>query len=235
MDDSPTAHLRADKTDGEMWRDIVERNAYRLPNFDPQDLVVDVGGNIGAFSYACLERGCGRVVYIEPCSENTGIARKTLAKFGDRVTFINKACSGEAGTVRFSGYTYGGRHPGGATTYMNTEGDPVAAVTLSSILEGLGLPRVRLLKIDCEGSEFVIMPEFRHFDLVDEVLLEYHQRLWVKREWGFCLEYTKGSWNGLLDILKNNGFSTECNYGGSPDENGMICAWKERHTLHVIG
>jgi FkbM family methyltransferase len=49
----------------------------------------------------------------------------------------------------------------------------VPMVALDEILAPL--PRVRLMKVDCEGSEFPILMTSRLLDRVDEIVMEYHE------------------------------------------------------------
>ena len=50
-----------------VWQEIVIHNEYRLPPaFAADDIVIDIGGNVGAFAYAALRRGSQRVLSVEP-------------------------------------------------------------------------------------------------------------------------------------------------------------------------
>jgi hypothetical protein len=51
----------------------------RLPErFSPDDIIIDIGAHIGAFAYACLQRGAGRVIAFEPEPENYALPRLSL-------------------------------------------------------------------------------------------------------------------------------------------------------------
>ena len=49
-----------DVQEREVWMDVVSRNEYQLPPmFNDKDVILDIGANSGAFSYACMRRGQG--------------------------------------------------------------------------------------------------------------------------------------------------------------------------------
>lgn len=53
--------------------EILHKNFYPLPHFEPQDLVVDVGAGIGAFSLACFANNARRFFALEPSPTNVSI------------------------------------------------------------------------------------------------------------------------------------------------------------------
>ena len=47
---------------------------------------------------------------------------------------------------------------------------PVMTISLRRLIEAFGLPGIDLLKIDCEGCEFAVLPEILKFeDVVGEL------------------------------------------------------------------
>lgn len=55
---------------------VVPQSEYRLPpNLEPEDVIVDVGGHIGVFNYACLTRGAGKWITCKPEPERGTIAQ----------------------------------------------------------------------------------------------------------------------------------------------------------------
>ncbi|MDQ3024326.1 MAG: hypothetical protein M3R04_08105 [bacterium] len=59
--------------------------------FEPTDVIVDVGGHIGAFAHACLMRGAGKVITCGTASRHLNLLRRNLARYGDRVEVIPAA------------------------------------------------------------------------------------------------------------------------------------------------
>ena len=90
----PELHFpgRPNSGDRGIFIEVCLQNEYRLPpNFEPDDVIVDIGGNVGAFAHACLTRGAGRVICCEPEPGNVAILRQNLARWGDRVEIIPAA------------------------------------------------------------------------------------------------------------------------------------------------
>ena len=71
------------------------RRRYSPPGFDigPQDVVLDVGANIGVFSIFAASRTAGRVVAIEPCPINIEYLRRNIKANSARVEVVPRAAS----------------------------------------------------------------------------------------------------------------------------------------------
>ncbi len=104
--------LRPNSNDSSAFSLVTERNLFELPErFDSRDAILDLSAHIGAFAYACLSRGCRDVVAWEADPEYYALARRNLARFGNRVHLRwGKICErnpgdlGDAGTVRSRGW-----------------------------------------------------------------------------------------------------------------------------------
>jgi FkbM family methyltransferase len=171
--------------DQEIWN-AVNGSEYPLPDqFSPDDVIFDVGAHIGAFANACLTRKAGRVFSFEADRANYGLCVHNLAHYGDRARVYHLAVwrsDAAATTLQFSGY---GTTPTGA---INTGGGNVVwdgvsetpasarkvkTVDLDSLLRSAG--KVRLLKLDCESSEFPILLTSQELERVQEIVGEYHE------------------------------------------------------------
>jgi FkbM family methyltransferase len=101
--------------------------------------------------------------------------------FGDRVLCHNKAVwrSDQPQQLLFNDPLTGlnKSNTGGISVLWNNEGIQVASVSLDELLAEASRNfdrRVRLLKLDCEGSEYPILFTSRHLEIVDEICGEYH-------------------------------------------------------------
>lgn len=173
-------HLRPGTLDAAIWTDVNRQNEYALPDrFEPGDLVVDIGGHIGSFSFACLRRGAGAVVCFEPNPANAALAELNLKRFGPRAEVRRAAVwrsDRPAGTLALAGSDDAANTGGGGVG----SGDMVAAAVpfdeaLTEVLAARGASRVRLLKLDCEGSEYPILFTSRSLDRIDAICGEYHE------------------------------------------------------------
>ena len=183
-----------------IWNDIVNINEYRLPeSFDPLDVIVDIGGHCGIFAWACLSRGAGRVVSVEPSPENFARLCHNLMRFGARSSRVPAAAWSQPGEVRIE-QKDGARHTGGWSA-MGTEGGvKVAAVSFEQLVESAASRsrrNIRLVKLDCEGSEWTILKSFTRWDLVDSWCGEYHN---VQNEEAAKI---------LREIFESHGYATE--------------------------
>jgi len=188
------ALFRPGTSDENIVRSVVDGNEYKLPDaFEPTDLIVDIGGCIGAFAHACIQRGAGRVMCFEPDPENYWLLRQHLADeiAEGRVEAFPVAIAGSWGFRTFSGVVRrdGETNHGGA--YLFGEGNnsygldeyivnrPFRVVTIPlGLVNLLGFPKgfaPRLLKLDCENSEHEIITEWS-FELGEFPMIvgEYH-------------------------------------------------------------
>lgn len=172
---------RPETTDAETFESIVERNDYNLPaRFNPDDIVIDIGAHIGSFSYAALVRGAGNIHAYEAHRGKHFIAAKNLAPFSSRVNCRHQAVwrSGQPLQRLFSDDLEGMKNTGGVSLVFNDEGESVETISLDQILfaasDALRRP-IRLLKIDCKGSEYPILFTSNHLHVVEEVCGKYHE------------------------------------------------------------
>ncbi len=169
---------------------IFHHAEYPLPaRFRAEDTVIDVGAHIGAFSLACLQRGAGRVLAWEPDAANVALCRQHLAPYivrnpafaspyGCRCGVMGHAVWRSDGPLPEDVYLSGAVYEGnllntGSRDVFAAEGEPVTPIALDTILRITG--PVRLLKLDCEGSEFPILATSARLGQVQEIVGEVHE------------------------------------------------------------
>jgi FkbM family methyltransferase len=143
----------------------------------PNDIVFDVGGNIGLFSYYSICKNARKVYYFEPSNKMFEIATSNLNSF-DNIVFENVAVSDSTGTTDFF---YNSEFPGLST--MDSLNSGVAnrtqcnSVNIMDYLLKNGIENIDYLKLDCEGSEYQIF-EALSFDYlsnhIHKIAIEYH-------------------------------------------------------------
>jgi FkbM family methyltransferase len=213
---APTFHVRKDTWDEAIFRIVHDDNEYRLPNhLEPEDIVIDIGMHIGSFCCAALQRGSQNVHGFEAERNNYECAVHNLQPFADRVHCYNQAVfrSDRAGDKLFhSGYMTSGLNTGGGNVFWATSGDEMAVVAFDDVLRRItenGKRRVKLLKIDCEGSEFPILLTSRMLHLIDRIHGEYHElpdEIPVVSRVDGVDKYTK---EVIARCLRDNGFEVE--------------------------
>ena len=135
------------------------------------DLVVDLGANVGAFSYLvlelCRDKGSApRIIAVEPNAANTLFLR--AQPFSDSITIHHAAVGPENGVARLV------RGQNSVTDHVDfsgtAEGDDVAVLSLHSLCD-----RPALVKMDIEGGEHEILKRGLP-DNVRHLMLEWHSK-----------------------------------------------------------
>ncbi len=125
------------------------------------DLIVDIGANIGWYSLVLSSGSKPQVLSFEPDPFNFSLLQDNIKlNKKDNIQPFNKAVSDQPGTMTlylYKNYNLG-RHS--AIRQRNSIGsEEVETIQLDGFLEnkGLGDKKIRLIKIDIEGYEFAAM------------------------------------------------------------------------------
>lgn len=170
--------LRPGTIDRRLFRDVVIRNEYRLPQrFHSRDVILDVGAHIGAFGYAALRRGAGQVFCCEPDAGNFRLLEKNLRRYSAKTQLLNRIVW--RSDVFVADLPFG--NPGdprntGAGSVVDV-GGRVPVLPFDALIDQAstgGKRRICLVKLDCEGAEWPILFTSRKLDLVDAICGEYH-------------------------------------------------------------
>jgi FkbM family methyltransferase len=167
-------------------------------------VVVDIGANIGDFSLQVAQRcPSGKVLAVEPVAEHVRILRDHVAMNRcHQITCVHGAVGAVEGITEIA--------IAGVRSRQNSDGkrtELVRQTTLQQLLDDHGLRYVDLLKLDCEGAEWDILPAAEEaFPRIRQICMEYHcERGWTAdrlaswlRARGYRVCHTTGEWNGLL-------------------------------------
>ena len=172
--------FRQGTLDEPIFNSVCMANEYRIPEaFGTDDIVIDIGMHIGSFCYAALLRGSNRVYGFEAEESNYQCAVSNLRSFGNRVTLNHKAVwrsDKDRRSLQFSP-SPDAANTGGGSVWADGQRE-VEAIPLDEIIHAVtngGRKRVRLMKIDCEGSEFPILLTSRKLHLIDQIVGEFHE------------------------------------------------------------
>ena len=195
-----------------IWLSVFNHNEYRLPeSFKAEDIIIDIGMHIGSFAYAALARGCGSLYGFEPDSANFSLAVQNLKRFGNRAHLSQKAVwrSDRSGDALFhNGYPEG--NTGGGCVLHDSGSEKLDLIAFDEVLREVtdnGRKRIRLVKIDCEGSEFPILLTSRLLHLIDNIHGEYH--LAAVKEVARVDGVKEHTIEALTEHLKAAGFSVK--------------------------
>lgn len=167
--------------------------ALREISFQPGDVVVDIGANIGVCSVFLARKYPFLTVYaFEPVPENFASLRENIALNGLRnVHAFPLAVTGDGRPVELMVDLL--INSGSATAQVKDTRSPghrsytVESTTLDGIFERFGIERCKLLKIDCEGSEHEILLASRQLDRIEYLRGEFHENDYL-REQGYGSE-----------------------------------------------
>lgn len=173
-----------------MLGEIFHSRIYDIPAAPVRsgDVVIDVGANHG-FASCWFARQGARVFAFEPHPEVFRLLQRNVAANGlsDRVRTFQEAVSDQEGNAELllSPVLGGGTstlHPELAerNALPVTGRAEVRLRSLPAMLRELGLTRIRLLKLDCEGSELAILRSLDRatLDSLDSLAIEYHPEVY---------------------------------------------------------
>lgn len=171
-------YIREGSTDEEIINDVRVRNFYLDKGFgvfNPGDLVIDVGGHIGAFAIECAIRGANVNVY-EPDKDNFEILVKNIKEnnFENKISAFNVAVSNKAGTSKlYIDSQNAGSHSLLKKCVDHESGQAVEVKTaaIKDVLQS----GCKLLKLDCEGAEYKIL-NGTDLSKVQKIVAELHIR-----------------------------------------------------------
>lgn len=184
--------FRPDTLDEAIFNGVVCMNEYRLPEqFQPDDIVIDIGAHIGSFAHATASRGCKHVYSVEPDAANIEIASENLRSYVSEGHVRLVRAAAWRSDVNDDFLLFDGYHPfpksyAEMTGILNTGngsviwgvGEPAEKVAFDDIVDLVTNDRrrrLRLLKLDCEGAEWPILMTSQRLDLVDEICGEFHE------------------------------------------------------------
>jgi FkbM family methyltransferase len=222
--------LRPGTIDRRIFRNVVVENEYRLPSrFEPDEVILDIGGHIGTFALAVLQRGAGVVHCCEPDADNFQVLAANLAPYGERIRLHRRAVWRSDVDVEalYLHNPHRADNTGGIQVAGRSTGQSVSVLGFDDLVEAAAGSdgRIRLLKLDCEGAEWPILFTTRTLDRIDAICGEYHLGDYPEafRIAGFPV-FTE---EALETFLSEQGFHVivEANRR-SPDSIGNFFAWR---------
>ncbi len=171
------------------------RDEYYFEDFKPikNDVMIDIGAHIGIISIVYAKLYPNLLIYaFEPVLKNyesliqniklnsiTNIIPYNLAVTSDGrdvTIFINEMNTGGSGLgapdTELSGY------------YK----EKIKSISLDCIFSMNKIDRCKVLKIDCEGSEYDILPKTNSLDKIEYLIGEFHEDLTVDHEELYTIE-----------------------------------------------
>lgn len=190
--------LRVNTSDKLILLEVWKTKAYIDQDFNikKNDVVVDIGANIGAFSVLASKKAFdGKIYAYEPDKENYDMLKKNNALNDLHNVFVsNAAVTEKKGHIDFFTSKL---NNGGHSIYStdSKKATKVKSTTLSDIFKINNLKRINYLKIDAEGAEYNILlnTPAKIIRKVDKIVLEYHDYLNHDHDYKDLEEYLEGN------------------------------------------
>ena len=137
-------------------------------------VVVDIGASLGSFSLFAAQQGA-KVFAFEPAPASFEILSQNIQLNGgrNRISPFPQCVGGQAGKRDFF---VSKLSP--LSSFYAGKGEKITAncTTLEDIFEEQRLPRLDILKLDCEGAEYEILYQTspKVLERIGEIRLEYH-------------------------------------------------------------
>lgn len=198
----------------EIWLDeIYLAKGYEIK---PNDVVFDVGGNIGVFAfYAATKASNVKVHSFEPFPKNAEYFEQNLAESKIKNIVLYKSAIADAtGERTLHVHESWIKHSLNENS-SETSGTAVHCVSLDEALKNFAV--CNLLKLDCEGSEYEILysssPET--LNKVKKIVGEYHN-----------LDDQEKNGESLRKFLEKNNYQIAV-FQAFDEQSGLICAEKQ--------
>ena len=162
-------------------------------DFQPGDVVIDIGGHVGFFSILLGRLYPQIKIYaFEPVKENHQHFQQNLERNQiHNVQLENLAVTHDGRQVEIYMHpkNTGGGLLSGLTQQQNFAAHShyqVDSLSLDAIFERYGIERCHLLKIDCEGAEYEILQQTQMLERVDYLAGEFHSNQYLRSQ-GFTI------------------------------------------------
>lgn len=202
----------------QMFGEVFHLHLYDIPwlPIRPGDLVIDIGANHGFYSLyaACLG---ARVLAFEPQRDTFSLLQDNIRRNGlaDRIQAFPCAVGARSGsiTLSVSANLAGGmsttnprfRRNSGITVIDEYE---VPMLSLSEVIAEHAPTGVRLIKLDCEGSELDILNALpsRDWERIQGLACELHPEAYAQTDLFRCLQSAPGPFQlSTLDTMLHHG------------------------------
>ena len=171
--------FRENTLDKWIYDEVYTNNSYEIDTLQDNDVVIDIGAHCGYFGKLCLDKGSKNVFLYEPDESNYNLLLKNLSEYSGWKS--NNVAVWKEQTENLKFYTYSEyKNTGLNSVFKSPYIEPskikkVKSVSLDSILSSF--ERVKVLKVDVEGSEYDILMNSKLLNKIETIVGEYHNDL----------------------------------------------------------
>lgn len=199
--------------------DIFFNQAYNPPHLSigKNDLVVDIGANIGVFTIYAASKTANAVYAFEPSRSCFEVLKQNVqANRLENVKFFNYAVADKSGVQAFiDSEDSTARKLECIKPDSDGNRTEVRVTTLQEIMDTNNIEQIDFLKMDCEGSEGLILGSVPvdYLKKVKKLAMEFHDGI------------SKIKHDGMRKILEEAGFQTGIRWNGR-SLRGHLYGWR---------
>lgn len=149
--------------------------AYKKLNITSDDVVLDIGLNIGVFTIYALSKGAKKVFAFEPEKNNYKMAVTNVRLNGfdtSKYDLSNCAIVGNEDKKRL--FSVNTKKNKGGHSLVTKRGRDTVTVDCTNINEIIEKTKATVIKMDIEGGEYECLKAISSFGCVREMQLEFH-------------------------------------------------------------
>jgi len=194
--------------DSQLFDEVYNKNEYGIKELSENDVVLDIGSHIGSFTKLCFDKGSKNVYSYEANYDNFRLSEKNLNNYPYNINNL-AVWRSDVNQKEVSFYLDSYETNTGVGTVMVENGVSVDTISLDNILSKFD--KVRILKIDVEGSEFPILLTSKLLNKVDEIIGEFHEYETLENLPENCKidGYSKYTRYDISNYLEQFGFKVE--------------------------
>jgi len=173
-----------------MYNEIVKRNIYeRFYEVCDNDVVVDIGSNIGIFPISIIDKNFKVCYCVEPSDDEFYYLKLNTSKKTDKFVLSNELIGS------YNGISYLSDNEG-CRTLIDSSDNIALSVKFGDYLKKNNIDKINFLKMDCEGSEWdiIVNENIDLFDNIEYIAGEFHKNITIN---GNSVEFP-------LDKIKNS-------------------------------
>ena len=168
-------YVRDKSDDRSIWTSVVNDDEYRIGSLAPEDIVLDIGMHTGSFCARAYLAGSRRIYGFEVDEDNFRLAQANVGAFAQLHNYaVVRSDERKTDIVYYTGHVLMEHELNtGVGTVFGSAGRCVDRIAFDDILMQIG-DEVRLVKMDCEGSEWPILMTATRLHRVHEIVGEWH-------------------------------------------------------------
>lgn len=156
-----------------IWNSVLRDDEYRIGALNPVDIVLDIGAHTGSFCVRAWSAGSRRVLGFEVGEENFKLARENVRGLDGVAVYKSAVMDTDGRSLYYTGHIPMEHelNTGVGTVFGSADQASAPIMTFDSIV---GTHEIRLVKMDCEGSEWPILARSTKQAQVREYVGEWH-------------------------------------------------------------